>query len=190
MRKGVTVEVSSADRVRLAVIAADRNSAQKYVWRARIVLMTADGVGTNAIMRQTGKSKVTVWRWQERFMAQGIDGLLRDKTRPARIAALPVAVRERAVALTLSNPPGETTHWTAGLAAQQLGISLSSVQRIWRAHGRDYQEFRAEVGHDRSKGARRCHDAKSLAYRTPSLTSCWLALIRRRFSIRTGCSTI
>jgi hypothetical protein len=76
-----------------------------------------------------------VWRWQERFMAQGIDGLLRDKTRPARIAALPVAVRERAVALTLSNPPGETTHWTAGLAAQQLGISVSSVQRIWRAHG-------------------------------------------------------
>jgi len=135
MRKGVTVEVSSADRVRLAAIAADRNSAQKYVWRARIVLMTADGVGTNAIMRQTGKSKVTVWRWQERFMAQGIDGLLRDKTRPARIAALPVAVRERAVALMLSNPPGETTHWTAGLAAQQLGISVSSVQRIWRAHG-------------------------------------------------------
>ena len=42
---------------------------------------------------------------------------------------------ERAVALTLSNPPGETTHWTAGLAAQQLGISVSSVQRIWRAHG-------------------------------------------------------
>src|SRR5215469_17048280 len=68
-------------------------------------------------------------------MAQGIDGLLRDKTRPARIAALPVAVRDRAVALTLSNPPGETTHWTAGLAAEQLGISVSSVQRIWRAHG-------------------------------------------------------
>jgi transposase len=135
MRKGVAVEVSGADRVRLAAIVADRNSRQKHVWRARIVLMTADGVGTNAIMQQTGKSKVTVWRWQERFMAQGVDGLLRDKTRPARIAALPAAVRERAVALTLSSPPGETTHWTAGLLAQQLGISVSSVHRIWRAHG-------------------------------------------------------
>jgi transposase len=61
--------------------------------------------------------------------------LLRDKTRPARIAALPAAVRERAVALTLSSPPGETTDWTAGLLAQQLGISVSSVQRIWPAHG-------------------------------------------------------
>ena len=118
MRKGVTVEVSSADRVRLAAIAADRNSAQKYVWRARIVVMTADGVGTNAIMRQTGKSKVTVWGWQERFMAQGVDGLLRDKTRLARIAALPAAVREQTVALTLSHPPGETTHWTAAVMAK------------------------------------------------------------------------
>jgi transposase len=93
MRQGITVEVSSADRARLTAIIADRNSRQKHVWRARIVLMTADGVGTNAIMRQTGKSKVTVWRWQERFMTQGLDGLLRDKTRPSRIRALPAAVR-------------------------------------------------------------------------------------------------
>src|ERR1700740_2456415 len=101
MRKGVTVAVSSADRVRLEAIVADRNSRQKHVWRARIVLLTAEGLGTNGVMRQTGKSKVTVWRWQERFMAQGVDGLLRDKTRPARIAALPAAVREQTVALTL-----------------------------------------------------------------------------------------
>jgi len=63
MRQGITVEVNSADRARLQAIVADRNSAQKHVWRARIVLMTADGVGTTTIMRQTGKSKVTVWRW-------------------------------------------------------------------------------------------------------------------------------
>jgi transposase len=135
MRKGVTVEVSGADRMRLEAIVADRNSRQKHVWRARIVLMTTDGVGTNAIKQQTGKSKVTVWRWQERFMAQGVDGLLHDKTRPARVAALPEAVRERTVALTLSEPPGETTHWTATMMAQAVGISVSSVQRIWRAHG-------------------------------------------------------
>jgi transposase len=135
MGKGITVEVSSADRLRLEAIVADRNSPQKHVWRARIVLLTADGVGTNAIMSQTGKSKVTVWRWQERLMAQGIDGLLRDKTRPSRIPALPATVRERTVAKTLSDPPGETTHWTAALMAKAVGISASSVQRIWRAHG-------------------------------------------------------
>jgi hypothetical protein len=35
------------------------------VWRARIVLLTADGLGTNEIMRQTAKSKTCLWRWQE-----------------------------------------------------------------------------------------------------------------------------
>ena len=78
-------------------------------------------------MRQTGKSKVTIWRWQERFVAQGVDGLLHDKTRPARVAALPEAVRERTVALTLSEPPGETTHWTAGPMAKLSGTVRCSA---------------------------------------------------------------
>jgi hypothetical protein len=92
MREGITVQVSDADRTRLVAIVADRNSPQKHVWRAQIVLLTADGVGTNAIMRRTGKSKVTA-------------------------------------------PPAEVTHWTATMMAKALGISVSSVQRIWRAHG-------------------------------------------------------
>jgi transposase len=74
MRKGIVVEVKAADRRRLAAIVANRNSPQKHVWRARIVLLTADGLGTAEIMRQTGKSKSVVWRWQERFMQAGVDG--------------------------------------------------------------------------------------------------------------------
>ena len=54
----------------------------------RIILLTADGLGTAEIMRRTGKSKTGVWRWQERFMQAGVDGLLRDKTRPSRIPPL------------------------------------------------------------------------------------------------------
>jgi len=72
MREGITVQVSDADRAGLVAIVADRNSPQKHVWRAQIVLLTADGVGTSAIMRRTGKSMVTVWRWQERFTTEGI----------------------------------------------------------------------------------------------------------------------
>src|SRR6266446_8409525 len=80
MRKGITIAVTSADRVRLDAIARDRNSPQKHVWRARIVLLTADGKGTNAITEAVGKDKTAVWRWQERFMHEGIEGLTRDKT--------------------------------------------------------------------------------------------------------------
>jgi transposase len=119
----------------LKAVARNRNSPQKHVWRAKIILLSADGVGTKEIMRLTGTSKTCVWRWQERFMAEGFDGLLRDKTRPSRVAPLGADVAERVVALTQRDPPGETTHWTAPLMATEVGISVSSVQRIWRAHG-------------------------------------------------------
>src|ERR1035437_5223214 len=135
MRAGKSLSVSSADVRRLEALIHDRNAPQKHVWRAEIVLLTADGVGTNAIMRQTGKSKTSVWRWQERFREGGFEGLLRDRTRPSRIKSLGAEAGARVVALTLGEPPGETTHWTGALMVKASGLSLSSVQRIWRAHG-------------------------------------------------------
>jgi len=45
MREGIRVEVSAVERTRLEAIVADRNSPQKHVWRARIALLTADGLG-------------------------------------------------------------------------------------------------------------------------------------------------
>ena len=135
MRAGIRVELSAADRQQLAAIVADRNSPQKHVWRAQIVLLTAAGCGTAEVMRRTDTSKTAVWRWQERFMTDGVAGLLRDKTRRSRIPPLGTAVEQHVVACTLSDPPGETTHWTAGAMAKATGISVSSVQRIWRKHG-------------------------------------------------------
>ncbi len=68
-------------------------------------------------------------------MRAGVDGLLRDKTRPPRIPPLPPDVAGRVVALTLAEPPGETTHWTGRTMARAAGVSLSYVQRVWRSHG-------------------------------------------------------
>ncbi|MCW5738453.1 MAG: IS630 family transposase [Enhydrobacter sp.] len=135
MRTGIIMAVTPEDRRRLDAVVRDRNAPQKHVWRARIVLLTADGLGTNAIMRETGKSKTCVWRWQERFAEAGVEGLLRDKTRPSRIPPLEAAVVDRVVALTLADPPTEATHWTGAMMAKAIGISVSSVQRIWRSHG-------------------------------------------------------
>jgi len=135
MRPGISIEVSPPDRRRLEALVGDRNAAQKHVWRAEIVLLSAEGVGTVEIMRRTGKSKTCVWRWQERFAEEGFEGLLRDKTRPSRIPPLGPEVAERVVASTLADPPAETTHWTAAMMAKAIGISVSSVQRIWRVHG-------------------------------------------------------
>jgi transposase len=135
MRTGISITLKPADRRRLKALARDRNTPHKHVWRAEIVLLSANGVGTNEIMRQTGKSKTCVWRWQERFMQEGYDGLLRDKTRPSRIPPLGSNIVERVVSLTQADPPTEATHWTAAMMAKAVGISASSVLRIWRAHG-------------------------------------------------------
>jgi Homeodomain-like domain len=135
MREGMSIEVSATDRDRLERVVAGRNSPQKHVWRARIILATADGCGTAEIMRRAGVSKPSVWRWQRRFMEAGADGLLRDKTRKPGLPPLSPAMVDRVVALTLSEPPGEATHWTGRAMATATGISLRSVQRIWAAHG-------------------------------------------------------
>ena len=142
MRTGITIKVGSSDRLRLEGIAGDRCAARKHVWRAAIILLSADGVGTHEIMRRTGKSKTCVWRWQERFMEEGVDGLLRDKTRPSRIPPLAPEVAERVVALTLTDPPVEATHWTASMMAAVVRISESAIRRIWRSHGLQPHRYR------------------------------------------------
>jgi transposase len=83
----------------------DRNVAQEDVWQAAIILFSANGLGTHARMPRTGKSKTSVWRWQERFKTDGVDRFLRNKTRPSRIPPLGPEVAVRVVALTLVDPP-------------------------------------------------------------------------------------
>jgi len=135
MCKITIIDLTEADRHALTAIVTDRNSPQKHVWRAQIVLLTADGCGTMELTRRTGTSKTSVWRWQERFLAEGLPGLLRDKTRPSRIPPLGTEVEARVVAATQTPVPSESTHWTSGAMARHIGISVSSVQRIWRKHG-------------------------------------------------------
>ncbi len=131
MRKGIEFQLLPEDRVRLEEIIANRNRAQKHVSRAQIVLLSAAGCGTMEITRQTSQSKPTVWRWQQRFMEAGVEGLLRDKTRPPGRAPLAAAVVQQVVTKTATETPPNATHWSARSMAKAVGISPRSVQRIW-----------------------------------------------------------
>jgi transposase len=104
-RDDICLYLSRSDRARLEAIINDHNSKAKVIWRAEIVLATADGHGTNEIMRRTGMSKPSVWRWQERYIEEGVDGLLRDKTRPSRIAPLSEAVKLAVLTKTATEEP-------------------------------------------------------------------------------------
>ncbi len=127
--------LSPGDRARLDGWVADRNTSQKLVWRARIVLMWAEGAGVTAIVRALGKTKRTAYRWRDRYVERGIEGLKRDASRPGRKKPLEAAMIARVVDMTLHEKPPAATHWTARKLAGAVGLSHTSVQRIWAAHG-------------------------------------------------------
>jgi transposase len=143
MAQQVCVVLSAAARAQLAAIAADRNRPGKHIERARIVLASADRQSTQQIAQGIGVSRPTVWRWQQRFTESGVDGLLRDKTRKPGKAPITAQTTARVVALTCTEPPHQATHWTGRAMAKAMGISLGSVQRIWRAHKLQPHRLRA-----------------------------------------------
>src|SRR5258707_13017392 len=88
-RDDICIYVSPSNRARLAALVVARNTPSKVVWRAKIVLATADRHGTNEIMRRTGKSKPCVWRGEEAYVGGGVDGLRRGKNRAPGKKRLP-----------------------------------------------------------------------------------------------------
>ena len=134
MAQEVCVIVDAEDRARLAAVVGDRRRPLKHVQRARIVLHSADRLPVLEVARRAGVSRPTVWRWQRRYAEEGVEGLLRDKTRPPGKPPLPATTVAKVLALTCSEPPGETTHWTGRAVAHAVGISLRAVQRIWERH--------------------------------------------------------
>ena len=134
MAQTVSIIINVDDRERLIAVVGDRNRPQKHVQRARIILCSGDHLPVLDVARQVGASRPAVWRWQQRFAEEGVDGLLRDKTRKPGKAPLPLETVAKVLALPCSNPPGSATHWTGRMVAKAVGISLSAVQRLWDAH--------------------------------------------------------
>src|SRR5262249_30985131 len=107
MRAGIVVNVTPVDRRRLEAIIADRGAQQSLVRAPRSSLPPAMGWGPADIMRRSGKAKPVVWRWQARFMEEGVDGLLRDKTRKPGKPPLPATTVQKVIDLVTGPPPGE-----------------------------------------------------------------------------------
>ncbi len=134
MAQTVWVIVNASDQGQLEAIVAGRNRQAKHVERAAVVLACSQGNPVQRVAAQLGVSRTRVWRWQRRFAEEGIDGLLRDKTRKPGKVPIPAETVARVVAMTCMDPPHEATHWTGRAMAEAVGISLRSVQRIWQAH--------------------------------------------------------
>jgi transposase len=111
-----------------------RTSAQALALRARIVLLAAEDLTNLAVAERLGVTHQTVGKWRQRFIEQGLGGLL-DEPRPGAPRTVSDEQVERVIVMTLEQKPAEATHWSTRSMAARSGLSQSTVSRIWRAFG-------------------------------------------------------
>ena len=134
-KPATALTVSAAQRADLEALVRSGKTPQRVVARAMIILAAAEGTPINAIARECGMSRPTVYLWRDRFQQAGIVGLLKDAPRPGRRRAVSPDQVQAVVDATLHTTPPDATQWSVRTMAKAQGLSHPVVHRIWRAHG-------------------------------------------------------
>jgi hypothetical protein len=142
MRTGIGITVTASDRDRLGAMAAPREPAEAC-WRARIALLTDDGLGTSAIIAATGEFKTCVWRGQERFMAEGVRGSAARQDSTSRQGTGPGAARRRYRPPDTATAAARSDPLHGARDGEGAGVAASTVQAIWKAHGLSPHRWRS-----------------------------------------------
>lgn len=133
-RQLAALVLSDAERTELTSLAARRSTAQALALRARIVLRCATGRQNKQVAADLQIDQTTVGKWRGRFAEHRIDGL-RDEPRSGTPRTIDDARIEAVIVRTLESVPADATHWSSRGMARACGLSVSTVQRIWRAFG-------------------------------------------------------
>jgi transposase len=128
------LDLTEVERAELIALASRRSTAQALAQRARIVLACAGGNRNKAVAARLGLDRQTVGKWRQRFVEQRLDGL-RDEPRSGAPRTIEDARIEAVIVRTLETLPPDATHWSSRGMARASGLSVSTVQRIWRAFG-------------------------------------------------------
>jgi transposase len=126
--------LSDEERAELKALASRRTTAQALALRARIVLACAEGAQNKEVAAKLGAVEMTVGKWRRRFVQDRVDGL-RDGPRSGAPRTIEDRCIEEVIVKTLESLPQNATHWSSRDMAKESGLSVSSVQRIWRAFG-------------------------------------------------------
>src|SRR3990170_4779136 len=134
MARLAALVLSGAERSELTALAARRKTAQALALRARIILGCAEGAQNTDVAVRLGVDRATVGKWRRRFVARRMDGL-HDEPRSGAPRTIDDARIEAVIVRTLESTPRDATHWSSRGMAKASGLSISTVQRIWRAFG-------------------------------------------------------
>jgi transposase len=133
-RRLEALRLTDEERSDLTALADRPKTAQVLALRARIILACAEGLENKTVSEQLGVHAMTVGKWRRRFLAQRVEGL-RDEPRPGAPRTIEDARIEAVITRTLESQPADSTHWSSRGMARDSGLSVSTVQRIWRAFG-------------------------------------------------------
>ncbi len=125
---------SEQEREKLLRLVRGRNTAQKVVLRAKIVLKVMEGLKKKHIAEQLGTSRPTVNLWIQRYEEGGTEALQIDASRPGRKPKRSEEKEKVIVDATLHSKPANATHWSVRLMAEAQGVSRMAVHRIWRKY--------------------------------------------------------
>ena len=128
------LRLDEAERAELQSLASRRSTAQAVALRARIVLACAEGEQSKIVAARLAVDPETVSKWRRRFAEHRLEGL-RDEPRSGTPRTIEDARIEAVIVRTLETVPADATHWSSRSMARASGLSVSTVQRIWRAFG-------------------------------------------------------
>jgi len=128
------IEISEEERAQLQSIVRSRSLPHGLVRRARIILMSAEGIHTAEIARACGTSRPAVSRWRTRYRRLGLAGL-HDEMRSGRPRSIDDERVAELINTVLDQKPANATHWTTRSLAESTGISKSQVQRYFQLFG-------------------------------------------------------
>src|SRR5882762_6992205 len=127
------VLLTHEQQVELSSIAQSRSLPAGYVFRAKLILMLAEGA-FNAIKQRLQTTAPTIACWKQRFLASGLDGL--DTYHPGQtVSVLTPAVRARILSATRKKPSDGSAHWSCRKLAAVLEVSKDAVHRVWKEAG-------------------------------------------------------
>src|ERR1700758_3937510 len=133
-RRFAPLELNEVERTELASLSSRRSTAQGLALRARIILACADGGQSKVVAARLGIDPDAVGKWRRRFAAHRLEGL-RDEPRSGTPRTIEDARIETVIVRTLETKPPNATHWSSRSMARASGLSVSTVQGIWRAFG-------------------------------------------------------
>jgi transposase len=134
MATGGELVLIDDQHVELRAIAQSRSLPAGYVFRAKLILLLAEGASFSAIKQRLQTTAPTIIRWKQRFLRHGLDGL--DTFHPGQTASvLTPALRARILAATRKKPSDGSTHWSCRKLAATLRVSKDAVHRVWKEAG-------------------------------------------------------